>query len=54
MHFSNNKEPPINANVIYIGGSFDLLHGGHIESLKKAKEMGDFLYVGVWSDDVVN
>jgi ethanolamine-phosphate cytidylyltransferase len=36
-----------------VAGSFDLLHNGHIEILKKAKEMGDFLYVGVWSDDVV-
>lgn len=54
MSFSNNKEPKPTDRVVYISGSFDLLHNGHIEILKKAKEHGDFLYVGVWPDDVVN
>ena len=31
-------------------GTFDLLHYGHIEFLKKAKQMGDFLVVGVSND----
>lgn len=31
-------------------GTFDLLHYGHIEYLKKAKEMGDFLVVGLSND----
>lgn len=54
MHFSNNKEPKPTDKVIYISGSFDLLHNGHIETLKRAKEMGNFLFVGVWGDDIVN
>jgi ethanolamine-phosphate cytidylyltransferase len=54
MHFSNNREPKPTEKVIFIQGSFDLLHNGHIETLKKAKSMGDFLYVGVWGDDIVN
>lgn len=54
MHFSNNKEPKATDKVVYISGSFDLLHNGHIETLKRAKAMGDFLFVGVWADDVVN
>jgi ethanolamine-phosphate cytidylyltransferase len=54
MHFSNNREPKPNATVVYISGSFDLLHNAHVEMLKKARSMGDFLYVGVWPDDVVN
>lgn len=54
MSFSNNKEPKATDKVVYISGSFDLLHNGHIERLRKAKEMGDFLYVGIWPDDVVN
>ena len=54
MNFSNKKEPKSSDTVVYIQGSFDLLHNGHIEKLKKARSMGDFLYVGVWSDDVVN
>lgn len=54
MSFSNNREPKATDRVVYISGSFDLLHSGHIETLKRAKAMGDFLYVGVWTDDTVN
>jgi len=31
-------------------GTFDLLHEGHIEFFKKCKAMGDYLIVGVSSD----
>ena len=32
-------------------GTFDLLHYGHIKLLERAKELGDYLVVGVTSDD---
>lgn len=32
-------------------GTFDLLHHGHINILKRAKEMGDYLIVGLSSDE---
>lgn len=32
-------------------GSFDMLHYGHIRLLERAKELGDYLVVGVTSDD---
>ena len=32
-------------------GTFDLLHYGHINFLKKAKSMGDVLIVGLCSDE---
>lgn len=32
-------------------GTFDLLHNGHINILRRAKEMGDYLIVGVTSED---
>lgn len=34
-------------------GTFDLLHAGHIEYLKKARALGDYLIVAVYSDAVV-
>lgn len=32
-------------------GTFDLLHFGHINILKRAKELGDYLIVGLSTDE---
>ena len=32
-------------------GTFDLLHFGHIRLLNRAKKLGDYLIVGITSDD---
>ena len=32
-------------------GTYDLLHYGHINLLKRAKELGDYLIVGITTDD---
>ena len=40
----------MNKNNIYVDGTFDLLHPGHIYFLKKCKQYGDRLIVGVISD----
>lgn len=39
--------------VVWTNGCFDLLHPGHIRSLKAAAALGDILIVGVNSDRVV-
>jgi cytidyltransferase-like protein len=37
--------------VVLVTGGFDPLHSGHIQYFKRAKELGDILYVGVNSDE---
>ncbi len=36
--------------IVFTNGVFDLLHLGHIDYLSKAKDLGNFLVVGVNSD----
>jgi D-beta-D-heptose 7-phosphate kinase/D-beta-D-heptose 1-phosphate adenosyltransferase len=38
---------------VLLGGCFDLLHRGHIEQIKKAKELGDYLIINLSSDKQV-
>jgi ethanolamine-phosphate cytidylyltransferase len=40
--------PPPKARVVYIDGAFDLFHAGQSSMLKKARELGDYLIVGVY------
>lgn len=41
---------PKTEKIVLTYGTFDLLHYGHIEFLRRAAELGDKLYVGVSSD----
>ena len=43
----SSREKP---KIVFTNGCFDLLHIGHLFLLKKAKELGDILIVGVDSD----
>ncbi|KAJ0984153.1 hypothetical protein J5N97_002509 [Dioscorea zingiberensis] len=54
VQFSNGKGPKPDARVVYIDGAFDLFHAGHVEILKSARQLGDFLLVGVYSDQIVS
>jgi len=40
--------------IIYTVGTFDLLHVGHLALLNHCKTLGDYVAVGVASDEVVN
>ena len=53
FEFSNKNIKP-KGKIVYVDGSFDLFHIGHVETLKKAKDLGDFLIVGVHDDQTVN
>lgn len=46
LHFFNKK-------IVFTNGCFDLLHVGHVRYLQQARQLGDFLVVGVNSDDSV-
>jgi bifunctional ADP-heptose synthase (sugar kinase/adenylyltransferase) len=52
--FQGGRTPPPGARVIYMAGSWDLFHPGHISTLKRARALGDFLIVGVLDDETVN
>lgn len=38
---------------VFVTGAFDIIHPGHIYILKKAKEIGDFLIIGLLNDKAV-
>ncbi|KAF7986242.1 hypothetical protein HWV62_38707 [Athelia sp. TMB] len=48
---------PRNAKVVYVGGSWDCFGSGHVEYLKRAKDLYPadivLLVVGIWSDEDV-
>ena len=38
-------------NIVLITGGFDPIHSGHIAYIKEARKLGDYLIVGVNSDE---
>ncbi|CAK9141283.1 unnamed protein product [Ilex paraguariensis] len=53
VQFSNGKGPGPDARIVYIDGAFDLFHAGHVEILRLARGLGDFLLVGIHTDQTV-
>ncbi|KAJ4780076.1 Ethanolamine-phosphate cytidylyltransferase [Rhynchospora pubera] len=54
VQFSNGKGPGPDSRIVYIDGAFDLFHAGHVEILRIARELGDFLLVGIHTDHTVS
>lgn len=40
--------------VVYVDGTFDMFHAGHIATLQRARQLGDYLLVGIHDDATVN
>jgi ethanolamine-phosphate cytidylyltransferase len=38
---------------IYMDGCFDIMHSGHYNALRQAKQLGDILVVGIHSDEEI-
>ncbi|CCW62756.1 unnamed protein product [Phytomonas sp. EM1] len=54
VQFSNNRLPKKGDKVVYVDGSFDLFHVGHIRVLQKARALGDYLIAGIYADKECN
>jgi len=52
--FSEGIEPQPGDRIVYVTGDFDLLHPGHLDFLKAARAMGDYLIAGLHTDNTVN
>lgn len=54
VQFSNNCTPSDTDKVVYVDGSFDLFHVGHMKVLEEARKHGTYLIAGIHEDSVVN
>ncbi|KHN29458.1 ethanolamine-phosphate cytidylyltransferase-like isoform X2 [Glycine soja] len=54
VQFSNGRGPGPDSHIVYIDGAFDLFHAGHVEILRLARDLGDFLLVGIHTDQTVS
>ncbi|XP_073281639.1 ethanolamine-phosphate cytidylyltransferase-like, partial [Primulina huaijiensis] len=53
LRFFHKKKTTKKRVRVYMDGCFDLMHYGHANALRQAKELGDELVVGVVSDEEI-
>ena len=44
---------PTNKKIVFTNGCFDILHPGHVDYLSQARDLGDFLILGLNTDNSV-
>lgn len=42
------------SRIVFTNGCFDIIHPGHVHIVRKARELGDVLFLGVNTDDSVS
>ncbi len=50
-YFDKEKQDKAPQKIVYVCGAFDLFHHGHVAILEKAKKMGDYVVVGLHSNE---
>lgn len=59
QHSKESLKPILNSlmaeekKVVFTNGCFDILHRGHVEYLSKARDLGDYLILGLNTDESV-
>lgn len=48
-----NKVSQVSNHVVWVNGCFDVIHAGHIDMLKYARSLGQYLVVGLDTDERV-
>lgn len=48
-----NQQRELSKRIVFTNGCFDILHRGHVANLCQAKSLGDFLVIGVNTDESV-
>uniref|UniRef100_A0A0N5ATI7 ethanolamine-phosphate cytidylyltransferase n=1 Tax=Syphacia muris TaxID=451379 RepID=A0A0N5ATI7_9BILA len=54
MQFAEGRPPAPGDVVVYVCGAFDLFHIGHLCFLEEARKLGDYLIVGIHTDQAIN
>uniref|UniRef100_A0A1I7XAV1 ethanolamine-phosphate cytidylyltransferase n=1 Tax=Heterorhabditis bacteriophora TaxID=37862 RepID=A0A1I7XAV1_HETBA len=52
LEFAEGRRPKPTDKIVYVCGAFDLFHIGHLLFLEESAKLGDYLIVGILSDQV--